>query len=127
MKAHEFLEQGADALADRAAERDAPNGERSMAGAVRAFNGLYSLSLTEEQGWAFMVLLKLSRASQGAFRSDDYVDAGAYCGIMGETAAKTSEENKALLKEPGYPSTFDWKDAAIDNCANPKYSFTVVQ
>ncbi|WP_346839799.1 DUF6378 domain-containing protein [Microbulbifer sp. SAOS-129_SWC] len=82
-----FLEAGAQHMRDRASLRDAPDGERSMAKTVAAFNALYGKDLTEEEGWMFMVLLKQARASQGKFVADDYEDGAAYFGLAGEAAA----------------------------------------
>lgn len=82
-----MLKEGAKCLEDRASERDRPEGERSMAACVRAFNALFGYTLTEEQGWLFMALLKVSRSHGGKFRRDDYVDAAAYMALAGETAA----------------------------------------
>ena len=53
---------------------------------VEMFNTLYETSLTEEQGWAFMCLLKLVRTTKGAFRSDNYEDLSSYAALMGESA-----------------------------------------
>ncbi|MFS1526230.1 DUF6378 domain-containing protein [Microbulbifer sp. 2304DJ12-6] len=83
-----FLEKAAQHMRDRAEQRDAGNGERSMAKTVTAFNALYGFELTEEQGWLFMVLLKQSRASCGVFVPDDYEDGAAYFALAGEAAAK---------------------------------------
>ena len=44
------------------------------------------LSLTEEEGWIFMVFLKLARSQQGEFKLDDYVDMAAYAALAGESA-----------------------------------------
>lgn len=89
--AYTFLEAAVKEMKDRAIQRDTPSdgakgggGERSMAATVRAFNALTGKNLTEAEGWEFMILLKLVRGRQGAFRADDYVDAAAYAGLLGE-------------------------------------------
>lgn len=82
-----LLEAGVKHMRARARLRDAPDGERSMARTVAAFNALYDKDLTEEEGWMLMVLLKQSRASQGDFNRDDYEDGAAYFGLAGEAAA----------------------------------------
>lgn len=86
LTAPDFLECGAQHMRDRAAQRDKPDGERSMARAVAAFNAQEGTSLTEEQGWRFMVQLKYSRACAGVFVADDYEDMAAYAGLAGESA-----------------------------------------
>ena len=78
-------------MGDRAASRDTPK-ERSMKATVDAFNALYGTNLTETQGWGFMVLLKLVRANQGSYRSDDHIDAVAYAALQGESADKAQLE-----------------------------------
>lgn len=82
------LHRAIEALADRATQRDAPTGERSMARAVAAFNALYGRDLSETEGWMFMAILKAARASQGDFRADDYIDMAAYAALAGEAAGK---------------------------------------
>lgn len=86
--APEFLEAAANHMRNRAAQRDAPEGERSMAKTVAAFNATYSLQLTEEMGWMFMVFLKASRSSHGVYVQDDYEDGSAYFALAGESAAR---------------------------------------
>ena len=88
LTAPDFLERGAQHMRDRAAQRDKPDGERSMARAVAAFNAQEWTNLTEEQGWRFMVQLKYSRACAGVFVADDYEDMAAYAGLAGESAAR---------------------------------------
>lgn len=78
-----MLEEAAHCIGDRASERDT-EAERSMAATIRAFNGMYGTELTEEQGWQFMVLLKMARAKGGDYRRDDYVDGAAYFALAGE-------------------------------------------
>jgi hypothetical protein len=89
--AHVFLEKALGHMKDRAATYDSEQGERSMGKTVAMFNALYGLELTEEQGWAFMCLLKLVRTSQGDFRADNYEDLAAYAGLMGESASQGGE------------------------------------
>lgn len=86
--AEDYLNMAAAEMADRAASRDAADGERSMLRAVKAFNELYGLELTETQGWQFMSILKKARGAQGEYREDDYVDDIAYCALAAESAAK---------------------------------------
>lgn len=85
-RADEILAAGAKHLADRAATRDQPEGERSMARTVAAFNAMYRKDLTVEQGWQFMVLLKMARSAAGAFNLDDYEDGAAYFALAAEDA-----------------------------------------
>jgi hypothetical protein len=75
-----ILRQAAQTIDDRAAERDLP-AERSMARAVGAFNTLTGQSLTTTQGWLFMAVLKLARATAGKHNPDDLLDAAAYVAL----------------------------------------------
>jgi len=113
MDAKDFLNAGAEAIGDRAAERDKPDGERSMFAAVEAFNAIYGTELTETQGWAFMALLKLSRAAGGAYRADDYVDGAAYVALAGEAAAKVCEQ---LIDFPSHDALEKWQERFSASC-----------
>ena len=84
MDANECLKQALREMKDRSSTYDAPDGERSMAATVGAFNAITGHDLTEAQGWKFMVLLKLVRSEQGEHRDDNYVDGAAYFGLAGE-------------------------------------------
>lgn len=83
-----ILQIAADAIADRAAARDQPTGERSMARTVAAFNAITGRAITEREGWLFMAQLKAARAWGGNHHADDYVDGAAYFGLAGESAAR---------------------------------------
>ena len=83
--AHTFLQESVDVMVARAALRDSGGGgERSMAKIVATFNAMTGHTLTEADGWKFMVILKLVRAGQGFYDRDSFVDAAAYCGLLGE-------------------------------------------
>lgn len=102
MKAKDILEKAAGHMSDRATTYDNPEGERSMSKLVEMFNTLYNKDLTEEQGWGFMVLLKIVRTSQGDYRADNYEDMTAYASLMGESAESRIEnmyENFVLKEE----------------------------
>lgn len=86
--APDFLTDAIKQMKDRAAQRDAPQGERSMATTVATFNALTGKNLSEKEGWEFMVCLKLVRGRQGSFRMDDYVDAAAFASLLGECSSK---------------------------------------
>ena len=85
-----LLTEASECIGNRASQRDT-DAERSMKAAVDAFNAMYDRGLTEEQGWNFMVLLKMSRAKGGNFRRDDYVDASAYSALAGECASRENQ------------------------------------
>lgn len=70
MQAADFLSQAQSEMVDRSTTYDKPEGERSMAATVAMFNALTGSDLSEEQGWKFMVCLKLVRSEQGEYRAD---------------------------------------------------------
>jgi hypothetical protein len=87
-----ILTAGAEHIAARAASRDCLGGERSMARTVKAFNAMFGTHLTEVQGWQFMVVLKMARASAGGHNPDDYEDGAAYFALAGEAADGDNRE-----------------------------------
>lgn len=59
-----------------------------MAKAVAAFNVITGHTLTEEQGWLFMGVLKQVRSQQGAYKQDNYEDEAAYAALRAEAASQ---------------------------------------
>ncbi|WP_333846841.1 DUF6378 domain-containing protein [Phaeobacter italicus] len=88
MKANEVLKQAASEMEDRAKTYDKPEGERSMAATVTAFQAITGVSMTEQQGWQFMEVLKLVRSNQGGYRADSFIDGAAYAALAGEAASR---------------------------------------
>lgn len=86
--AQDIIKAGLGHIGDRAATYDKPEGERSMAATVAAFNAVTGHKITEEQGWHFMTILKIVRSQQGNFKLDNYEDGSAYFGLAGEAASK---------------------------------------
>ena len=93
-------------MRDRAATYDKPEGERSMGATVDAFRAVTGVSITEEQGWLFMALLKAVRSQQGANRADSYEDGAAYFALAGEAAVRDRNGG--------------WTDKAIKAAALPR-------
>ena len=87
MKATEILNAAGKHLADRGTTYDKPEGERSMQKTITAFNAIADQSLTVEQGWLFMTLLKAVRTQQGCYKPDNYEDGAAYFALAGEQAS----------------------------------------
>ncbi len=87
--APDILAMAAGHLRERAATRDQPGGERSMARTVAAFNALTGHTLSERDGWLFMATLKMARACTTARGlDDDYEDLCAYGALAGEAAQR---------------------------------------
>ena len=89
--AHEILQAAQKHMDDRASTYDKPEGERSMGGTISAFKAITGVTLTEEQGWLFMAVLKAVRSQQGDYRADSYEDGAAYFALAGEAAHGVNE------------------------------------
>lgn len=57
-----------------------------MGATVKAFNAITGLSMSEEQGWLFMAILKAVRSQHGSLHVDCYEDGAAYFALAGEAA-----------------------------------------
>ena len=99
-------------MRERASTYDKPEGERSMGATVDAFHAVTGVSMTEEQGWLFMALLKAVRSQQGAYRADSYEDGAAYFALAGEAAVRDRTVKESLTVHPVHPATFDHIDQA---------------
>lgn len=92
VKPSEVLRAGAKHMEDRSATYDKPAGERSMAATVNAFNVITGHSVTEEQGWLMMSILKMVRSQQGRFKLDNYEDGAAYFALAAEAGAESRSD-----------------------------------
>ena len=83
--AEQLLQKAAEIMTERGAQYDSTGQqrERSMGRIVAAFNALYGTQLAEQQGWHFMVLLKLAR-QQAKPHADSMEDAIAYAALAAE-------------------------------------------
>lgn len=79
-----ILRNAAEVIEQRATLRDLPNGERSMQRAVAAYNQLTGASLSELDGWIFMCVLKMARATAGKPQIDDFTDLAGYSALAAE-------------------------------------------
>lgn len=102
--AADILSQAASEMKDRAETYDKPDGERSMAATVTAFNAITGHDLTEQQGWQFMETLKMVRSNQGAFHPDCFVDGAAYAALAGEAAAREAgkADDAVVVRDEAY-------------------------
>lgn len=98
IKAHTICQSAIDTMVERGKtyDKDDKQEERSMGKTVAAFNALTGHSLTEEQGWLFMVTLKMARAQQGYYKDDNYLDGTAYFALAGEAASVERKANDKL-------------------------------
>lgn len=84
MSAAGILRTAAEVIEQRGQLRDKPDGERSMARAVAAFNALTGKNLSELEGWLFMSVLKMARATAGKPHLDDWTDLAGYAALGAE-------------------------------------------
>ena len=89
IKAYDICQQAIDTMRERGKtyDKDDKQEERSMGKTVAAFNAITGQNLSEEQGWLFMVMLKMARAQQGEYKHDNYLDGTAYFALAGEAAS----------------------------------------
>ena len=87
MTAVDLLLRASDLMAERRKQYDKPEGERSMAGVMQAFNAITGRDLTEQDGWLIMLLLKMKRQWQNPNKAhrDSLEDAIAYAALLGES------------------------------------------
>lgn len=125
--AHDILDAAAKHMRDRAAHYDSPEGERSMAATVAAFEAITGIEIGEEEGWLFMALLKAVRSQQGDYRADNYEDFAAYAALMGEAARQSANEEPAGERKPERVATWggtvqfvptDEATAVVGPCGN---------
>lgn len=89
----DFLAQASSLLAERGKTYDQPSGERAMRRTVDAFNAVTGGSMTEAQGWLFMLLLKQVRQWQKAdYHHDSAEDGVAYAALLAESLAGGSRK-----------------------------------
>ena len=88
MDTTELLQKAKEMLATRGQEYDHEDKkERNMGRTVVAFNALTGNKITEEEGWLFMLMLKLARVTDSDFRHhDSMLDAICYSALMMECA-----------------------------------------
>ena len=87
--APQLLNKAASIMESRAATYDKPEGERSMAATVTAFNAITGQKLTEAHGWLLMAVLKLVRDNQRIEpHTDSCEDLVAYSSLYGEARLK---------------------------------------
>lgn len=120
--ATDILNAAGIAIDTRGVERDRPNGERSMATAVKTFAAMTGRNLTETEGWLFMVCLKAARATGGAYREDDYTDMAAYAALAGESAGGEAPAIKAGCEHTATITSDDGMTTICASCSMPRPS-----
>ena len=99
--APDLLNKAAAIMEERGKQYDKPEGERSMAATVAAFNNITGHQLSEADGWLMMTILKLVRLKQRpGFHQDSAEDAVAYAALLAE--AKSQEEINIYIHAPRF-------------------------
>jgi hypothetical protein len=105
MQATQILENAAQHMRDRAATYDKPDGERSMAKAVAAFNAITGQDLSVAEGWEFMAVLKQVRVFQNPDKPhrDSLEDLAAYSALLGEEMLSSEKGEASGVAKPASP------------------------
>jgi hypothetical protein len=93
-----ILTDAANTLRQRGIDYDGKGyqgGERSMEQTVELFKVFTGITLTELDGWRFLLCLKLARSTTGKPKLDTYVDLAGYAALTGECALATRLDPKA--------------------------------
>ena len=80
--------------------------QNHMKSTVDAFKAITGVTLTEEQGWLFMAVLKAVRSQQGVYSSDSYEDGAAY---VGRTSSKGRRDENLGAINKGKNLDTEWK------------------
>lgn len=95
--APDILRAGIKHMEDRAATYDRPEGERSMAATVSAFNAITGRSITEAEGWLLLQILKDVRLFQRpGYHSDSAEDCVAYGALKAEAKSREAAARAPL-------------------------------
>jgi hypothetical protein len=89
--AHEFLDEAAAVMKQRAALRDKEGGERTAGQIAKVFNAITGHEITEADAWIFLITLKIVRSRNGKYNEDDYTDLSAYAALLGEHESESRQ------------------------------------
>lgn len=118
--APELIEEALATIAQRGVDYDKPQGERSMAGTVAMFNLHTGHGITVEQGWLFMLFLKLERIKANPKKPDNFVDLSGYGALYGEECLG-SLQSKDSPPGPDYArdASGEWKPVPLGEHRGP--------
>lgn len=125
--ANQLLNKAASHMQARAATYDKPEGERSMAATVTAYNAVTGQNITEANGWLIMSILKMVRDNQ---RTEPHVDSIedliAYSALYGEArlnSIKAGENIKSAVNNDGWICWDGYSECPvnIDSVISVKY------
>lgn len=96
-----ILNEATKTLSQRGVDYDGKGysgGERSMAQTVEIFKAITGITISELDGWRFLLCLKLARSTTGKPKFDTYVDLAGYAALAGECALATRLQNESQTK-----------------------------
>lgn len=118
-QAQDFLREAASVIEERGKLRDKENGERSMLRAVSAYRMLRDNKMDSElDGWLFMCILKMARATAGKTHEDDWTDLCGYAALGAECASR-EKRHEALDELARIDQELDLYDSSM----NPDLNF----
>lgn len=89
MNSAEFLKAAIRIQEERGKEYDKPDGERSMAAAVIAYNAITGQNITEANGWLLMQCVKDVRLFNApGFHQDSALDCTSFSSLKAEAKAR---------------------------------------
>ena len=89
--ADSLLNDASKLLTERGKDYDKPEGERSMARIVAAFNAITGKEMTEVEGWEFMECVKAVRTHTGkTYHEDSMIDKISYAALKAEAGIKSN-------------------------------------
>ncbi len=98
--AQTILDSAGKIMQARGKQYDCPNGERSMAAAITAFNAITRYSLAEADGWLLLQILKDVRQWRSLeYHRDSAEDCVAYAALKAEALSFSSKNIPAYLAE----------------------------
>lgn len=102
-----ILNDAAGTLKQRGVDYDGKGyqgGERSMEATIAIFKAWTGIELSEQDGWRFMIALKMARSLTGKPKLDTYVDMAGYVGLLGECHLGTRLSDDSPSPTPPDPS-----------------------
>lgn len=120
MNAQDFLQEALDVMAERGKQYDKPDGERSMARAVAAFNAKTGRDLSEVEGWLLLQDLKDVRQFQNKEKPhmDSLLDCVAYAALKAEAMMRCCDAPKERVSSEWIhwhgDRPFEWPYANVE-------------
>jgi hypothetical protein len=122
MKSIEFLEAAIAIQAERGAEYNKAQGERSAQAVATAFNAITGKDLTESEVWLLLQVLKDVRqwADPTRYHHDSAVDSVAYCSLKAEALHRAGVPQPVVCTAPARrPLPENWRTGDVIKYLGP--------